>query len=119
MGHRDYPKRVDWRTPSPKCKWCGKSEVSFLWSGKKGQYCSFKCSAGGMYPRSVVLSFASSGLTVILFLIIAMMQGNNPHTAIPSFLWVVFAVPVILSGSFIYSAYIGRVLVKERQAGVE
>ena len=119
MGKSDYPEGIAWRSPAPKCYWCGKSEAKLLWSGKKGQYCSFRCNAAGMYPRSVVIAFSASALTVILFLTIAIMQGNNPNTPIPLFFGVIFAVPVILSSSFVYTAYIGRVLVKERRDRIE
>jgi hypothetical protein len=45
-----------------------------------------------------------------------MMQANNPNTPIPSFFGFMLAVPVIISSQFIYMAYVGRVLAKERQA---
>jgi len=116
MGQSDYPRKVRWEKPTYKCNWCGKPEVSFLYSGKKGQYCSFRCNAAGIYPRSVLISIAALGLIVVLVFVI--MQANNPYTQIPSFFGVLLAVPVILNFMFIYAAYVGRVLVKERQAGV-
>ena len=92
--------------------------MKLLWSGKRGQYCSFRCNAAGAYPRSVVLAFATSGLTAIAFLIIAIMQGRYPNTPIPPVFGVALAVPVIVSAHFIYMVYVGRELRKERQAGV-
>ena len=118
MKHRDDSRETDQRSLALRCNWCGKPEVKLLWSGKRGQYCSFICSAAGAYPSSVVVAFAASGATAIGFLIIAIMQGNHPNIPIPPFFGVLLAVPVIGSASFIYMAYVGRKLRKERQAGV-
>jgi hypothetical protein len=69
-----------------------------------------------MYPRSVVVAIAASSLTSIVVLILILVQANNPNTPIPSFFGLLLVVPVIISSQFIYMAYVGRVLVKERQA---
>lgn len=118
MNQRDYPEEADWRNPALRCNWCGNPEVKLLWSGKKGHYCSFRCSAAGLYPRSVAIAFATSGLTAIALLIIAIMQGRYPNTPLPPVFGVILAVPVILSASFIYMAYVGREMRKEGQADV-
>ncbi|MHA2046180.1 MAG: hypothetical protein ACW99G_15420, partial [Candidatus Thorarchaeota archaeon] len=68
--------------------------------------------------RSVLISILTSVLTAILILIFVITQANNPYTPIPSFFGVILAVPVILNIMFIYTAYVGRVLTKDRQAGV-
>ena len=115
---REFTRVEELEQIANKCKWCGKPKVSFLWSGKKGQYCSFRCNAGGIYPRSVLISSLASGLTAILVLVFVIVQANNPSTLIPSFFGVILAVPVILSVMFIYMAYVGRVLTKERQESI-
>jgi hypothetical protein len=116
MGQIDGSNRDGWEKPTVKCKWCGKPEVSLWWSGKKGKYCSMRCNAAGIYPRSVAIAIATTALTIIVILIFVVVQVNNPSVSIPSFFGLMFAVPIIASAQFIYMAYIGRVLVKERQA---
>jgi hypothetical protein len=118
MGQIDGPKKVDWERPASKCKWCGKPEVSVWWSGKKGQYCSFRCNAAGMYPRSVAIAVTVTALTSIVILISLQMQIDHPSTTLPSFFGWMLAVPVIVSVQFIYMAYLGRLLVKERESEV-
>jgi hypothetical protein len=116
MGQIDYPEKGRWEKPASRCNWCGNPEVKILWSGRKGQYCSFRCNAGGFYPRSVLVAILMSGLTTIMVLLFATMQASNPNTPIPSFFGLMLAVPVIISSQFIYAAYVGRLLVKERQS---
>lgn len=115
---RDFTGVDELQQISNRCKWCGKPEVSFFWSGKKGQYCSFRCNAGGNYPGSVLLSILASGITTILVLVFVIVQGRNPYTPIPSFFGVILAVPVILSVMFIYMTFVGRMLTKERQESI-
>ncbi len=119
MGKNDYPKKVSWRETTQRCSWCGKPEVRFLYSGKKDQYCSFRCNAGGMYPRSVLISIASSMLISILIFVFVAMQVSHPYTPIPSFFGLVLAIPIILNFMFIYTAYVGRVVVREKQSGID
>lgn len=71
-----------------------------------------------MYPRSVLIAILVSSLTTIVVLLFVTMQANNPNTPIPSFFGLILAVPVIISSQFIYMAYIGRVLVKEKQSEI-
>ena len=115
MEQHDDPREADWKHPAPRCNWCGKPEVKLLWSGERGQYCSFRCSAAGTYPRSVVIAFAMSGITAILFLIVIIMQSNHPNTPLPPVFGVLLAVPVIVSVSFIYMAYVGRMIRKKER----
>ena len=116
MAEIDSQRKVRWEKPTVKCKWCGKPEVSAWWSGTKGQYCSLKCNSAGMYPRSIAIAVAVTGLTVIVILISVVMQANNPGVPLPSLFGWMLAVPVIVSIQFIYMAYIGRILVKERES---
>lgn len=116
MGQIDSRRNNRWENLVVRCKWCGKPEVGILWSGKNGQYCSFRCNAGGTYPRSVAIAVATTALTVIVILISVLMQSNHPSDPLPLFFGLMLAVPVIVSLQFIYMAYLGRILVKERES---
>ena len=115
MGQYSRPRNDNLSDLTSKCKWCGKPKVKLLWSGRNGQYCSFKCSAAGSYPRSIIVAVAMSGLTAILFLIYAIMQGQHPEAPIPAIFGIPLAVVVILNSTFIYMVYIGRTIRNENQ----
>ncbi|MFW9794529.1 MAG: hypothetical protein ACFFEE_09515 [Candidatus Thorarchaeota archaeon] len=118
MDQHYFPEKEGYEKPPIRCQWCGNPEVSFLWSGFKAQYCSFRCNAGGTYPRSVVISILMTGLTTMFLLIVFMMQSNYPSTPLPTAFGIILAVPIILNSLFIYAAYVGRSMVKERQSRI-
>jgi hypothetical protein len=99
-----------------KCDWCGKPKISQTWSGKKGHYCSFRCSAAGSYR----LYSAMSTIIIIMFsmvIVLSMMMGLSAPIGSPEFF--VLLVPqaglVVILLFSIYSAYIGRSMRKEQK----
>ena len=107
IGGEDQPERI--------CDWCGKEGVSVWWSGTKGKYCSFRCSAAGSYPRSIVIAVCVVALESILVLIQVMMFLRYPILT-PAY--VIIVVPqvfvTLLVLSFVYMAYIGYSMRKDR-----
>jgi len=98
-----------------KCEWCGKSKVSDMWSGKKGIYCSFRCSAAGSYRTMVVVSIIVSIMTAMITILLVMMQIES-STSEPIPLILIFPIVLLigLDMLFIYAAYVGRSMRRER-----
>ena len=98
-----------------KCEWCGKSEISTTWSSWKVLYCSFRCNAAGSHRSLVAISVIASMITGILAIIYLMMIAANPTTPIPLELLMMPAAILIFSDmSFIYAAYVGHSMRRER-----
>ena len=105
--------------PLRKCEWCGKSEISSTWSSWKVLYCSFRCNAAGSYRLLVAISVIASMMTGIVTIIYFMMIGANPTTPIPlELLMFPVILLVFIDMSFIYAAYVGRSMRKERKASL-
>lgn len=107
IGGEDQPKQI--------CDWCGKEEVSTWWSGTKGKYCSFRCSAAGSYPRSIILAVCVIALESIFVLIQIMMLVRYPTVSpfVP-ILILPQALIALLAFSFVYYAYIGHSMREEK-----
>lgn len=98
-----------------KCEWCGKSKISFMWSGKKGIYCSFRCNAAGIYRNLVLISIIVTMMTVLLTTLIVMMQiESGTNQPIPLILIFPIVLIIGIDMSFIYAAYVGRSMRRER-----
>ena len=99
-----------------KCDWCGKPKISREWSGKKGHYCSFRCSAAGSYRLNSVMATIMI-IIISMVIILSMMMGLGGPIGSPEFF--VFLVPqaglVVMLLFSIYSAYIGWSMRKERK----
>ena len=95
-----------------KCDWCGKSGIKAHWSGKKGLHCSFRCSAAGGFRTLVLISVISLMMTGMM--VIMMLVGSPNIYQIDPFLIIILAMPVTINLIFIYAAYIGRSMRKER-----
>lgn len=47
------------------CFWCGKDQLSGLWSGKQRKYCSFRCVAAGEYRNAAFILILSIPFTFL------------------------------------------------------
>lgn len=102
-----------------KCEWCGKSEISTTWSSWKALYCSFRCNAAGSYRSLVAISVFASMIIGILAIINLMVIVANPTTPIPLELIMYPAILLVFFDmSFIYAAYVGRSMRKERNTNL-
>ena len=101
-----------------KCDWCGKAKISPTWSGKKGLYCSFRCSSAGSYRTMIAISVLVSMMTCIVVIIFLMMAVANPTTPIPFELLMMPGILVLIDILFIYSAFVGRSMRKERNTSL-
>ena len=102
-----------------KCEWCGKSGISSTWSGKKGLYCSFRCNAAGSHRMYVSSSIIFSAMTAILAMMMVMMQiESSTSQPIPPILMFPIVLLIGLILSFIYAAYVGRSMRKERNSSL-
>ena len=100
-----------------KCDWCGKSEISSTWSSWKVLYCSFRCNAAGSYRLLVAISVITSMMMGIIAIMYLMMMAANPTTPMPFELFLMPAIILVfIDMSFIYAAYVGRSMRKERNA---
>jgi len=99
-----------------KCEWCGKSGISSTWSGKKGLYCSFRCSAAGSYRMYVSISIIFSAMTAMV--VIMMQIESSTSQPIPLILMFPIVLLIGLISLFIYAAYVGRSMRKERNASL-
>ena len=98
-----------------KCKWCGKPKVSVMWSGKKGIYCSFRCSAAGTYRMLVAIAILASLLTAVPTIWMVMVQSNlSISEPIPLILIFPIVMLIGLDMSFVYAAFVGRSMRRER-----
>ncbi|MHA1138398.1 MAG: hypothetical protein ACTSSE_18100 [Candidatus Thorarchaeota archaeon] len=102
-----------------KCEWCGKSKVSDVWSGKKGIYCSFRCSAAGSYRMYVAVSIIVSIMTAMITILLVMMQiESSSSEPIPLILIFPIILLIGLDMSFIYAAYVGRSMKREKHQSI-
>jgi hypothetical protein len=93
--------------PTPRCSYCGKPKVSWLWSVRSPlvtrYYCSYTCAAKGQYEWNL----ACAGCTIpctFIFLLVAL------TAAMPfdwSILWLLGPL-VIISLGLIHSLVVGR-----------
>lgn len=98
-----------------KCEWCGKSQINETWSGKKGLYCSFRCSAAGSYRMYVLVSISISVMIAMIAIMNIMMQsGSSTSQPIPLILIFPIFLLIGIDMSFIYAAYVGRLMRRER-----
>jgi len=98
-----------------KCEWRGKSEISSTWSGKRGVYCSFKCSAAGdyrMYSAIATIFTIMVSMVIILGMMMQIDISSNPSALLVLVVPQVGLVGLLLM--FIYAAYIGRSMRRER-----
>ena len=102
-----------------KCEWCGKSGINPTWSGRKGIYCSFRCNAAGSYRMYVTVSIIVSIMTSMITILLLMMQ-IEASTSQPIPLILIFPIVLLigLDMSFIYAAYVGRSMRKERNTSL-
>lgn len=99
------------------CDWCGKEGVSVWWSGIRGKYCSFRCSAAGSYHRTILITVCIIALQSLFeFIIITMALNYQNVTAllIPMF-FLPNVIATLLTLSFVYMVYVGHVMRKERE----
>jgi hypothetical protein len=100
------------------CDWCGKEGVSVWWSGIRGKYCSFRCSAAGSYHRTILITICIIALQSLFEFIIITMALN--HQDISALFIPMFFLPNVLvtlgTLSFVYMVYVGHVMRKKRES---
>ncbi len=102
-----------------KCEWCGKSGISSTWSGKKALYCSFRCSAAGSYRMYVSISVTVSMMTAMIAMLMVMMQNESSTSQpVPPILIFPLFLLICIDISFIYAAYVGWSMRKERNSSL-
>lgn len=109
-----YPKQAQYGDTGHRCEWCGNTRVSTAWSGKRGIYCSFRCSAAGDYRRFILISVVVFGMTSVVGLVAIMTFTQNPGA--PLVHPIVFLLIVLgLDLMFAYPAYLGWSMNRTRQ----
>jgi len=103
-----YPKQEQYGDTGHRCEWCGNTRVSASWSGKRGMYCSLRCSAAGDYRRFILLYVAVFAMTSIVALMGVMMSTRYPGgIQIHPFILLVVALLIGFNLMFAYPAYLG------------
>ncbi|MFX1415215.1 MAG: hypothetical protein ACFFC0_00310 [Promethearchaeota archaeon] len=109
-----YPKQGQYGDTGHRCEWCGNTRVSASWSGKRGIYCSLRCSAAGDYRRFLLISVVFFALTSIVGLMAVRTFTQNPEGPLVSpliFLLILLGVNLV----FAYPAYLGWSMNRTRQ----
>ena len=118
MSFREYLGIGDEDQPILTCDWCGKEGVSKWWSGRNGKYCSRRCNAAGSYHRIILITICIIAYQSIFELIIILMALNHQNISV-LFIPIFFLPNVfvtLITLSFVYMVYIGRVMRKERES---
>lgn len=103
-----YPKQGQYGDTGHRCEWCGNTRVSASWSGKRGIYCSLRCSAAGDYRRFILLSVVVTAMTSIVGLMVVMMSTRSPGgIQIHPLILLLVALLIGFSLMFAYPAYLG------------
>ncbi|MGY5862397.1 MAG: hypothetical protein RTU09_08520 [Candidatus Thorarchaeota archaeon] len=110
-----YPKREQYGETHHRCEWCEEPIVRAFWSGKKGKYCSFRCSAAGNYRSFLLMLFLVLALTSIPVAMIFIMNARSSITQIDSFLVLLLIILVVPGLSCAYVVYVGRSMNRTRQ----
>lgn len=110
-----YPKREQYGETHHRCEWCEEPIVSAFWSGKKGKYCSFRCSAAGNYRGFLLMLFLVLALTSIPVVMMLIMNARSPITRIDPFLVLLLIILATPSLSCAYVVHVGRSMNRSRQ----
>jgi len=101
-----YPKQAQYGDTGHRCEWCGNTRVSATWSGKRGIYCSLRCTAAGDYRRFILLSVVVFAMTSIVGLVAIMTFTQNPgRPLVHPFVFLLILLGLNLV--FAYPAYLG------------
>jgi hypothetical protein len=110
-----YPKKEQYGKTYHRCAWCGEPSVSALWSGEKGKYCSYRCTAAGNYRVFLLMLFLVLALTSIPAVMMFIMSARSPITQIDPFLVLLLVILATPSLSCAYVVHVGRSMNRARQ----
>lgn len=109
-----YPKQGQYGETGHRCDWCGSTRVGASWSGKRGIYCSLRCSAAGDYRRFILISVVVFAMTSIVGLMAVRTFTQNPGGPLVHpfvFLLILLGLDLV----FAYPAYLGWSMNRTRQ----
>ena len=109
-----YPKQAQYGDTGHRCEWCENTRVSASWSGKRGIYCSLRCSAAGDYRRFILIAVVVFAMTSIVGLMAVRTFTQNPGgPLVHPFVFLVILLGLNLV--FAYPAYLGWSMSRTRQ----
>ncbi|MFX1603747.1 MAG: hypothetical protein ACFFCK_09705 [Promethearchaeota archaeon] len=109
-----YPRQGQYGDTGHRCEWCGSTKVSASWSGKRGIYCSLRCSAAGDYRRFILISVVVFAMTSIVGLMAVRISTQNLEGALVHpfvFLLILLGLNLV----FVYPAYLGWSMNRTKQ----